>query len=198
MRRAGERVADPPLVAGGAVAGYSVDGGRDDPGRVVLGDCAGRLIARSGLVRSSVLGWDAGWQYLVPGTLDGVSVTFAFLAFRAVQMKKAPDWQSRRNAATSSPRSAPARPAGRRLPCDRRPAPAESRAASVGHARSPAFSFPHTSNLGPMGRFRPTPIRMRRSPRSSGRRSAGRCSAAPCCVGRCSLGGCFVGGCFVG
>jgi hypothetical protein len=38
-----------------------------------------------------VLGWHAGWEYLVPGTLDGVSVTFAFLAFRAVRMKKAPD-----------------------------------------------------------------------------------------------------------
>jgi hypothetical protein len=40
---------------------------------------------------SSVLRWHAGWEYLVPGTLDGVSVTFAFLAFRAVRMKKAPD-----------------------------------------------------------------------------------------------------------
>ena len=39
----------------------------------------------------SVLGWHGGWEYLVPGTLDGVSVTFAFLAFRAVRMKKAPD-----------------------------------------------------------------------------------------------------------
>jgi hypothetical protein len=27
----------------------------------------------------------------VPGTLDGVSVTFAFLAFRAIRMRKAPD-----------------------------------------------------------------------------------------------------------
>jgi hypothetical protein len=39
----------------------------------------------------SVLGWHDGWEYLVPGTLDGVSVTFAFLAFRAVRMQKAPD-----------------------------------------------------------------------------------------------------------
>jgi hypothetical protein len=30
-----------------------------------------------------VVGWRDGWEYLVPGTLDGVSVTFAFLAFRA-------------------------------------------------------------------------------------------------------------------
>jgi hypothetical protein len=41
---------------------------------------------------SAALCWvGAGWEYLVPGTLDGVSVTFAFLAFRAVRMKKAPD-----------------------------------------------------------------------------------------------------------
>jgi hypothetical protein len=39
----------------------------------------------------SVLGWRDGWEYLVPGTLDGVSVAFAFLAFRAVRRGKAPD-----------------------------------------------------------------------------------------------------------
>ena len=39
----------------------------------------------------SVLGWRYGWEYLVPGSLDGVSVTFAFLAFRAVRRQKAPD-----------------------------------------------------------------------------------------------------------
>jgi hypothetical protein len=38
-----------------------------------------------------VLGWTRGWEYLVPGTLDGVSVTFAFLAFRAIRKHKAPD-----------------------------------------------------------------------------------------------------------
>ena len=38
-----------------------------------------------------MLGWHGGWEYLVPGTLDGVSVTFAFLAFRAVRLRKAPD-----------------------------------------------------------------------------------------------------------
>lgn len=32
----------------------------------------------------NTLGWNDGTQYLVPGTLDGVSVTFAFLAFRAI------------------------------------------------------------------------------------------------------------------
>jgi hypothetical protein len=39
----------------------------------------------------TVLGWHNGWEYLVPGSLDGVSVTFAFLAFRAVRRQKAPD-----------------------------------------------------------------------------------------------------------
>jgi len=37
------------------------------------------------------LGWNDGWEYLVPGTLDGVSVTFAMLAFRAVRRRKSPD-----------------------------------------------------------------------------------------------------------
>ena len=32
-----------------------------------------------------------GWEFLVPGTLDGVSVAFGFLAFRAVRRGKAPD-----------------------------------------------------------------------------------------------------------
>ncbi|MDT5029043.1 MAG: hypothetical protein QOE61_5469 [Micromonosporaceae bacterium] len=39
----------------------------------------------------STLGWRNGWEYLVPGTLDGVSVTFAMLAFRAVRKGKTPD-----------------------------------------------------------------------------------------------------------
>jgi uncharacterized protein DUF2637 len=39
----------------------------------------------------NVLGWHDGWVYLVPATLDGVSVAFAFLAFRAVRRGKAPD-----------------------------------------------------------------------------------------------------------
>jgi hypothetical protein len=38
-----------------------------------------------------VLGWRGGWEFLVPGTLDGVSVTFAMLAFRAIKRGKAPD-----------------------------------------------------------------------------------------------------------
>jgi hypothetical protein len=37
------------------------------------------------------LRWQDGWEYLVPGSLDGVSVTFALLAFRAIRKQKAPD-----------------------------------------------------------------------------------------------------------
>jgi Protein of unknown function (DUF2637) len=39
----------------------------------------------------NVLDWHGGSEYLVPGSLDGVSVAFAFLAFRAVRRQKAPD-----------------------------------------------------------------------------------------------------------
>jgi hypothetical protein len=39
----------------------------------------------------NILGWRNGWEYLVPATLGGVSVAFAFLAFRAVRLGKAPD-----------------------------------------------------------------------------------------------------------
>ncbi len=38
----------------------------------------------------NVLGWNAGSEFLVPGTLDGVSVTFGFLAFRAVHKRRDP------------------------------------------------------------------------------------------------------------
>jgi hypothetical protein len=37
------------------------------------------------------LEWHDGWEYLVPATLDGVSVAFAFLAFRAVRRGGNPD-----------------------------------------------------------------------------------------------------------
>jgi hypothetical protein len=92
MRRGGERAADSWLVAG------SVARGRDTALTVASMIPAvlfwAMVLAGSlhGLVAfgRSVLGWHAGWEYLVPGTLDGVSVTFAFLAFRAVRMKKAP------------------------------------------------------------------------------------------------------------
>jgi Protein of unknown function (DUF2637) len=39
---------------------------------------------------TTVLDWNGGAQFLVPGTLDGVSVTFAFLAFRAVHKRRDP------------------------------------------------------------------------------------------------------------
>ncbi|HEV8570137.1 MAG TPA: hypothetical protein VGQ92_24135 [Actinoplanes sp.] len=52
----------------------------------------------------TVLGWQGGWEYLVPGTLDGVGVTFAFLAFRAIRKQKAPDRSQRIVWAPRSPR----------------------------------------------------------------------------------------------
>jgi Protein of unknown function (DUF2637) len=94
LRRAGERVA---LSAAGARAD---DGGRRDTALTVAAMIPaalfwGMVLAGSlhGLVAfgRTVLGWHGGWEYLVPGTLDGVSVTFAFLAFRAVRKQKAPD-----------------------------------------------------------------------------------------------------------
>ena len=38
----------------------------------------------------TALGWSNAWAYLVPGTLDGVSVTFAVLAFRSVRWRRPP------------------------------------------------------------------------------------------------------------
>jgi hypothetical protein len=93
MRRAGERAADPQLFTGGAAR-------RRDSALTVASVIPAALFWAMVLAGSfhglvsfgrSVLGWHAGWEYLVPGTLDGVSVTFAFLAFRAVRMKKTPD-----------------------------------------------------------------------------------------------------------
>ncbi|WP_157437347.1 hypothetical protein [Actinoplanes subtropicus] len=93
MRRAGERVADPQLVAGGTAR--TRDTALTVASMIPAALFWAMVLAGSlhGLVAfgRSVLGWHAGWEYLVPGTLDGVSVTFAFLAFRAVRMKKAPD-----------------------------------------------------------------------------------------------------------
>ncbi|XVU24293.1 DUF2637 domain-containing protein [Actinoplanes sp. CA-054009] len=93
MRRAGERAADPQLVAAGAAR-------KRDTALTVASLIPAALFWAMVLAGSfrglvsfgrDVLGWHDGWEYLVPGTLDGVSVTFAFLAFRAVRMKKAPD-----------------------------------------------------------------------------------------------------------
>jgi Skp family chaperone for outer membrane proteins len=41
------------------------------------------------------LRWTAGWEYLVPGTLDGVALSFGFLAFRAVKRGQSPDRANR-------------------------------------------------------------------------------------------------------
>ncbi len=92
MRRAGQHVADPGLVARPARA-------RDTALTVAAMIPAGLFWAMvlAGSLHAlvafgrQVLGWHGGWEYLVPGTLDGVSVTFAFLAFRAVRRQKAPD-----------------------------------------------------------------------------------------------------------
>jgi Protein of unknown function (DUF2637) len=92
MRRAGQRTADPDLVTGRARA---KDTALTVASMIPAGLFWAMVLAGSlhGLVafgRDS-LGWRDGWEYLVPGTLDGVSVTFAFLAFRAVRKQKAPD-----------------------------------------------------------------------------------------------------------
>jgi Na+/pantothenate symporter len=93
MRRAGARTADSGLVSGGLAR-------RRDTALTVAAMVPAALFWAMVLAGSfhglvsfgrTVLGWHAGWEYLIPGTLDGVSVTFAFLAFRAVRMKKAPD-----------------------------------------------------------------------------------------------------------
>jgi len=93
MRRAGQRAADPQLVAGGP--GRTRDTALTVAALIPAGLFWAMVLAGSfhGLIAfgRSVLGWRDGWEYLVPGTLDGVSVTFAFLAFRAVRLRKAPD-----------------------------------------------------------------------------------------------------------
>jgi hypothetical protein len=53
----------------------------------------------------NVLRWNDGAEYLVPGTLDGVSVTFAFLAFRAIHKHRDPA-RSQRMVWAASPSSA--------------------------------------------------------------------------------------------
>ncbi len=89
LRRAGERMAHPEATAGERDAALTV------ASLVPAGLFWGMVLAGSlhGLVAfgREVLRWQGGWEYLVPGTLDGVSVTFALLAFRAVRRQKAPD-----------------------------------------------------------------------------------------------------------
>jgi hypothetical protein len=92
MRRAGQRATDPRLVTRAARA---KDAALTVAAMVPAGLFWMMVMAGSfhGLVAfgRDMLGWRDGWEYLVPGTLDGVSVTFAFLAFRAVGKHKPPD-----------------------------------------------------------------------------------------------------------
>jgi Protein of unknown function (DUF2637) len=91
VRRAGERLANPELVAGRRRRDTALTVAALVPAALFLT----MVVAGSmhGLVAFglNVLGWHDGWEYLVPATLDGVSVAFAFLAFRAVRRGKAPD-----------------------------------------------------------------------------------------------------------
>jgi hypothetical protein len=91
IRRAGERLANPEMNAGRQRRDTALTVAALVPAAlflitVVAGSMHG-LVA-FGL---EVLGWHDGWEYLVPATLDGVSVAFALLAFRAVRRGKAPD-----------------------------------------------------------------------------------------------------------
>jgi hypothetical protein len=92
MRRAGERTGDPTLVAQSSRA--------KDTALTVAAMVPAVLfwaVVLAGSFRGLVafgrntLRWEDGWEYLVPGSLDGVSVTFALLAFRAVRKQKTPD-----------------------------------------------------------------------------------------------------------
>src|SRR4051812_8927094 len=81
VRRAGQRVADPELMAGGTRANDTM---LTVASLVPAGLFWVMVLAGSfhGLVAfgRNTLGWRNGWELLVPGTLDGVSVTFAMLA----------------------------------------------------------------------------------------------------------------------
>src|SRR5579859_3394067 len=92
MNRAGQRAADPNMIDGSART--------KDSALTVAAMIPAALfwaMVLAGSFHSLVafgretLGWHNGWEYLVPGTLDGVSVTFAFLAFRAIRKQKSPD-----------------------------------------------------------------------------------------------------------
>jgi hypothetical protein len=91
VRRAGQRVTDPGLAGGPKAKDTALTLASLVPAGLfwlmVLGGSLHGLVAFG----RTTLGWRDGWEYLVPGTLDGVSVTFAMLAFRAVKRGKAPD-----------------------------------------------------------------------------------------------------------
>jgi hypothetical protein len=91
LRRAGQRLADPGLISQGRAKDTALTLASLIPAGLfwlmVLGGSLHGLVAFG----HDTLGWRGGWEYLVPGTLDGVSVTFAMLAFRAVKRGKIPD-----------------------------------------------------------------------------------------------------------
>ena len=91
VRRAGQRVADPSLASQRRTKDTALTMASLVPAGLfwlmVLGGSLHGLVAFG----HDTLGWRGGWEYLVPGTLDGVSVTFAMLAFRAIKRGKAPD-----------------------------------------------------------------------------------------------------------
>lgn len=93
MRHAGRRTANPQLVAAGT--SRAKDTALTVAAMIPAVLFWGMVLAGSfrGLVAfgRETLRWRDGWEYLVPGSLDGVSVTFALLAFRAVRKQKAPD-----------------------------------------------------------------------------------------------------------
>jgi hypothetical protein len=91
IRRAGERAAHPERFA---PASLRRDTALTLASLVPAALFWGMILAGSfrGLVAfgQTVLDWNGGAEYLVPGTLDGVSITFAFLAFRAVHKRRDP------------------------------------------------------------------------------------------------------------
>jgi hypothetical protein len=91
LRRAGQRIA---ALAPDVEGDTAKDTALTVAAMIPAGLFWGMVLAGSfhGLVAfgSEVLGWHRGWEFLVPATLDGVSVTFAFLAFRAVRLRKSP------------------------------------------------------------------------------------------------------------
>jgi hypothetical protein len=130
VRRAGQRAADPGRAPGEKRA---KDAALTVASLVPAGLFWVMVLAGSfhGLVAfgRSTLGWRNGWEYLVPGTLDGVSVTFAMLALRAVRKGKTPTvatgwcgvrlWRRRQSISRTSTAKA-AMPWPGRLPCPSR------------------------------------------------------------------------------
>lgn len=51
---------------------------------------------------TDTLKWKDGWEYLVPLTLDGIAISFGFLAFRAVSASRSPERANRVVMATAA------------------------------------------------------------------------------------------------